>query len=193
MEVTDARSQKVELRRESLALRNGLPTEQRQAAGRRVCELLFSSPLLDEQESLMLYAAVGSEVATRPMFDAARARGHRVAFPRVIKGRRSLEAAWVDSYDDMSPGGMGILEPAPSVPAANPLDIQVIIVPGVAFDRRGYRVGYGAGYYDRFLPSVQRALRIGLTYESCVYHMVPAEPHDQRVHWLLTEVALCRL
>ena len=83
----------------------------------------------------------------------------------------------------------GMLEPAADLPVIDPVEIDVVLVPGVAFDRRGGRLGFGAGYYDRFLLTTL-ALRVGVTYDECLADALPCGEHDQRMDWVVTPSSL---
>jgi 5-formyltetrahydrofolate cyclo-ligase len=79
----------------------------------------------------------------------------------------------------------GMLEPAPDLPVIDPATIDVVLVPGVAFDRQGGRMGFGGGFYDGFLPTTA-ALRVGIAYDDCLADAVPCDEHDQRMDWVVT-------
>ena len=86
----------------------------------------------------------------------------------------------------------GMLEPAPDLPRVHPREVQMVLVPGVAFDWRGGRLGFGGGYYDHLLPLADRAITVGVTYEELVLDAVPTEPWDYRVEWLVTPAGLVK-
>ncbi|HUT25895.1 MAG TPA: 5-formyltetrahydrofolate cyclo-ligase, partial [Sumerlaeia bacterium] len=114
----------------------------------------------------------------------------RLALPRCIRGESRFEAHWItDPRRDLVPGILpGLMEPRENARAcrgAKPFDL--IIVPGIAFDRRGYRIGFGAGMYDRFLVSHLDSRRLALAYSLQIVDHVPADPHDLPVHAILTE------
>jgi len=77
------------------------------------------------------------------------------------------------------------LEPAADLPVVDSAALNVVLVPGVAFDRRGGRLGFGGGYYDRLLPTTP-ALRVGVTYDECLADALPCDEHDQRMDWIVT-------
>jgi 5-formyltetrahydrofolate cyclo-ligase len=85
----------------------------------------------------------------------------------------------------------GMLEPDPDLPEIGPGEIDIVLVPGVAFDWRGGRMGFGGGYYDRFLPTTP-ALRVGVTYDSCLVDTLPCAEHDQPMDWIVTPDGLFR-
>ncbi len=132
----------------------------------------------------MFFAAFRSEVETGPMIRHALASGKRVILPKV-KGKE-LGLFEVKNFDrDVSPGAWGIPEPRESSPAR--LDkIDLIIVPGAAFDEQGNRLGYGAGYYDKLLPSF-KGTTVALAFEEQIVSKVPADPHDVPVRKIVTE------
>jgi 5-formyltetrahydrofolate cyclo-ligase len=86
----------------------------------------------------------------------------------------------------------GMLEPAPSLPQVDPSDLDLVLVPGVAFDRRGGRLGFGGGYYDRLLP-MTTALRVGVTYDQTLVDRLPVQEHDQLVQWIVTPTQILNL
>ena len=86
----------------------------------------------------------------------------------------------------MQPGAMNIPEPAPHTIAVEPGDIDLLIVPGVAFTRQGHRMGYGGGYYDRFIPLCTNARIVALAFREQLYDQLPVEPHDLRIPELIT-------
>ena len=114
-------------------------------------------------------------------------RGGEVAFPVVIKGQ-GLIARKVADASQLAPAPFGLREPPPSCPAVDPLEIGAVLVPALAYDRRGYRLGYGGGYYDRFLPLLgPSVVSVGLAYEALLVDRLPIESHDRPVQWVLTE------
>ena len=88
-------------------------------------------------------------------------------------------------FNRRKPHRFGMLEPTPDLPVIAPSTLEVILVPGVAFDRRGGRLGFGGGYYDRFLPTTP-ALRVAATYDECLSEALPCGEHDQRMDWVVT-------
>jgi arabinose operon protein AraL len=107
--------------------------------------------------------------------------------PVVNKATRSLEARLVTDLAALRPSSFGVPEPTQDDPLIDPAEIDVVAVPGLAFDRIGYRIGYGAGYYDRFLAQLKPgALSVGIAFAAQVEHRVPWETHDERVRCLIT-------
>ncbi|MCL2379247.1 MAG: 5-formyltetrahydrofolate cyclo-ligase [Coriobacteriia bacterium] len=116
-----------------------------------------------------------------------RVRPH-LAFPRVAgKGRLMMHFAVLE---DLLPGSFNIPEPGADLPIAKLEDIAVMLVPGVAFDRTGNRLGYGKGFYDRFLTSQstssRRPLLVGISFDETLFDMIPADDHDIKVDYIVT-------
>ncbi len=97
-----------------------------------------------------------------------------------------------DIENDLQVARFGLLEPKPeTLRPVDPQELDLVIVPGVAFDREGFRIGFGAGYYDRFLPKLRKdSVLISLVYDFQLMPKVPREPHDIAVHWIITEKEL---
>jgi 5-formyltetrahydrofolate cyclo-ligase len=184
---------KRELRPLLLAQREALSAEERTARSAAAGERLFSLPEFRAAQAVMFFVSFGSEIATLPMISRALAEGRQVAAPRVERAsRRLMPYAVRDLPSDLTPGVYGILEPKPDrLPV--PLDrIDVVIVPAVAWDEEGFRVGYGGGYYDRFLLQVGQAARVGLGFELQVLPEVPRSAEDLPVDVLVTDKTVRR-
>jgi len=142
---------------------------------------------------IALYAGMDKEVDTRMVFEKARADGKICAFPRII-GKGRMVFLRVDDYEKMVRNRFGILEPEAGSEEIAVEELDLMIVPGVAFDRKGYRLGFGAGYYDRVLGRLKpEALRVGFAYQFQVLDRIPVAEHDQRVNRLVTEKGFIRL
>ena len=140
------------VRRAVLAARDEIPPERRSAVGARVTDRFLSLPEVASAATVMLFWAFGSEVPTGPMIERLHERGVRVALPRIEDG--DLVPIGYAPGDPTTEVYFGAREPAGGEAIA-PATIDVVAVPGVAFDRRGRRVGYGGGYYDRFLAGLR--------------------------------------
>jgi 5-formyltetrahydrofolate cyclo-ligase len=135
-----------------------------------------------------LYASKGSEVATQQVDGFARARGLRVVYPRVARDHKQLELGEV-AVAQLVPARYGLLEPAAGAPLVAVEDVAAFVIPGIAFDRAGGRIGWGRGHYDATLARAPGALRVALAFECQIVDAVPREPHDIAVHFIITEVA----
>jgi 5-formyltetrahydrofolate cyclo-ligase len=180
-------------RRNVLSRRDALTADARAVASTaiaaRVDELLAT---LSPGSLIALYAAKDSEVATDAIDVAARARGLAVAYPRIVDGARRLELC-IAAPDTLVVGRFGLREPARDVPAVDVASIAAFVVPGVAFDTHGGRVGWGRGYYDATLAAAAPwALRIGIAFDAQLVDDVPREAHDIVLHYVITETTTHR-
>ncbi len=140
---------------------------------------------------LALYSPIRNEVFTEEVFHQARGLGKRVVYPRVQGDAMAFFE--VADHDELQPGNFGVLEPGGDQPV--PIEeLDLLLVPGVAFDLAGHRLGYGKGFYDRLLH--RRALHcrlVGFCFEFQLLPVLPAEPHDVRMDLLVTEQRTLRL
>ena len=154
---------------------------------------LFSLPAFARASTLMLYASLRDEVPTHKLIERLLAAGMRVALPIASKKDRALSLSCLSSMADLSPGPFGVPEPVPGrrSPCA-PGEVEAALIPGLAFDLQGHRLGHGLGYYDRFLPSLSCPL-IGLAYDSQIAARLPREAHDHPVDYVVSEkrVVVC--
>lgn len=135
------------------------------------------------------YVALPYEVQTWQMIRAMLRQGKRVAVPLVRRGSKRLRVSEVrDPAAELVPGAFGVLEPAPSARrAVRVREIDLVIVPGLAFDARGHRLGHGYGYFDRFLARLPKTTpTVGLAYRFQLLDRLPAAAHDHAVKTVLT-------
>ena len=182
---------KLELRSEFLRIRRAVAPAQREIWNRRIAELFAAWPIYQQCRSVMFYVAMAEETATAGLIEDALHRGKQVYAPLLGAQYGEMSAAAIKRPQDLVTGKYGLKMPAPdSATLAAGESIDLIVVPGVAFDRTGNRLGMGAGYYDRFFSRTLHAVRLGLAWECQVVAEVPCEPHDIRMHYLLTDAGL---
>jgi 5-formyltetrahydrofolate cyclo-ligase len=185
-------SQRAGLRRKMLALRNQLPTDKRAELNSRLCERVLALPPFARQRNIFIYCSYLSEVATGALIDQLLVSGHTVCVPLVQPATSTMQAVALSCPEtELVPGYRGIPEPRSSLipdrifPAER---LDITLVPGSVFDRQGYRLGYGGGYYDRFLSlAAPQALRIGLAFSIQLVMRIPLLPHDIPMDVLVTE------
>lgn len=178
---------KAGLRQAMLARRAALPPDAAEALALQAQQRVAALPAFAAAGTVLLYAAFRAEVATAWLAARAPAAAKRVAYPRVLPGGE-LELVLVERLDsDLTPGAYGISEPRRGLPVVAPGAVDLAVVPGVAFDRAGYRLGYGGGYYDRLLPRLTRAVTVGLAYAFQVVAAVPRTATDVPVHVVVTD------
>lgn len=140
--------------------------------------------------SVALYSPIHGEVFTEGLFDVCRQEGRTLAYPRV-RGEQ-LDFVQVEQRHELAPGGFGVLEPTGSLPVL-PSALDLIVVPGVAFDGSGFRLGYGKGFYDRALHAKSStAVLVGVCFELQLVDVLPAESHDIRMNMVVTEERILR-
>lgn len=182
----DLEGAKHRLRQDLLRRRRGLPREVAEAAGRAVAQHLAGCELFRAAGRVGLYAALPDELPTRPCFEALRARGAEILLPRVEAGRLVFRV--VARWEELRAGRHGVLEPPPEAPERPPGAAELLLVPGVAFDARGNRLGRGGGHYDAALPPAAGGPRVfGVGYELQVVASVPHGSRDRRVDAIVTE------
>ena len=153
-----------------------------------LCRRLTEWDVLRKARRVMAYIAFRNELDLSPLFEAL--PGIEWIVPRVVGARLVLHP-----YDPqrLVRHRFGMLEPAADLPTIDSTTLDIVLVPGVAFDRQGGRMGFGGGFYDSFLPTTN-ALRVGITFDDCLLDEVPCDAHDQRMAWVVTPtqtVAFC--
>lgn len=181
--------QKARRRSQALRLLGELAPGHVAAASGRIARRLLESPAWGRARTVHTYvSSLPGEVDTHALVGAARARGMRVLVP-VVSGRREpLRHAEIGGLGELARGPLGLLQPrSPRFvePAAD-----LVLVPGLLFDRRGGRIGRGGGYYDRFLAGLAGGERIGLIYDELFVDRVPTEDHDVAVDAVATPSGL---
>jgi 5-formyltetrahydrofolate cyclo-ligase len=188
----DLREAKRLLREHILLARDALPAATRERHAAAIIAALRAREDFRRARTVLLSLAFRSEWETRPLLRAALASGKSVAAPRVNTARRMLEAYTIsDPERDLGPGFRGIAEPLPHCAALALDTIDWVLVPGVAFDTHGHRLGYGGGYYDRLLPLLRDdAHRVAGAYDLQIVDRVPIAPHDRPLDAILTEARI---
>ena len=182
---------KQELRSEFLTIRRVVAPAQREIWNCRIAELFAGWLIYQQCRSVMFYVATADETATAGLIEDALYRGKQVYAPLLGTQYGEMSAAAIKRSQDLVAGKYGLKMPPPdSAPLGVGESIDLVVVPGVTFDRTGNRLGMGAGYYDRFFSRTRHAVRLGLAWECQVVAEAPCEPHDIRMHYLLTEAGL---
>ena len=180
------------VRRLALLARSRVPPEAIEDAARDVATLVAGLPEIERARLVLAFASFGRELPTDPLLERLLSAGKTVVLPYVDAADGAMRAAAIRSLDDLVPGYRGIREPAERLPAAA---VEAAVVPGVAFDARGGRLGYGGGFYDRYLEDIAGGVPvIGVCFDVQVVDEVPVEAHDRRVDIIATErrVIRCR-
>ena len=187
MPITDIRPLKAELRRKYRAIRTELPPECKQEMDRQVLRRVRNLWQYRENDTLLVYVSTAIEVDTRALIEAALADGKRVAVPRCVPGTRNMEFYYIGGIDELEPGTFGVLEPVVEKhEKMTDFSRGLCIVPALCYDWSGFRLGYGGGYYDRFLSNFGGCM-IGIGYSSCVRRALPHGRFDRPVELIVTE------
>ncbi|MDF2868792.1 MAG: 5-formyltetrahydrofolate cyclo-ligase [Anaerocolumna sp.] len=145
-----------------------------------------------ESSQIILYAAFNQEVNTLPLIRQALLDGKKVALPRVMKD--NIEFYYISSLTDLAESSFGIPEPEPVDKLEWEKGSNLILVPGLAFDKQGNRIGYGKSYYDRYFGAHRESfLKICFAYGFQVYEEIPFETHDVKIDILITEDGVLRI
>ena len=166
----------------------GMDAGAREAASRHACERLASDRRFTGASSVMLYMPMRSELDVTPLAMAALRQGKRVSVPRADAAAGTLTPIGVDSFgaDSMPTDSMGVRTPSDG-PEVAPDSLDLVVVPGMAFDRSGHRLGRGAGYYDRFLSRLSpRTATAGICFDEQLVDAVPHGDHDRTVDCVIT-------
>jgi 5-formyltetrahydrofolate cyclo-ligase len=152
----------------------------------RLCQNISAQTVWQNSDAILCYAPIRQEVDIWPLVAASVQKGRPVCLPRFLPRKDAYEAALITNMDtDLVNGRFGVREPAAHCPALPLNRLDFILVPGVAFDPSGCRLGRGRGYYDRLL-SATRGIRCGVAYEQQIRSKIPVEPHDIHVDYVAT-------
>lgn len=177
---------KQELRAYLKEKRAEIPLDEKKAMDRRIVATIAASESFRDASAVLLYAPHGSEIDLLPLVRLARETGKRVAFPRCDTATNTMQFYVLESDARLVKGAYGIYEPPADAPLCELDESTLCILPGLSFDPVGGRLGYGKGYYDRFLADF-KGITVGAVYSALVAKRLPTEPHDIPVKTLVTE------
>ena len=179
------RDQKNRVRQAMRERREALSPEERLEKSRRICG--YVRDLIRNGETVMVYSSKELEVNTRPLLDDLLEGGNPVIVPIIVKEDVSLRLSYLRDPSVLVVSTFGVPEPIGNEIPARHGDVDTIILPMLGFDRRGGRLGYGAGYYDRFLARNPRVRRIGIAFSCQEAAEIPCEPNDVHMNLIITE------
>ena len=183
----DSATRKKKLRASCTTIREAIPARDRERAAARIAEIGIGFAAVSPGATVSAYSAMGAEMAPSALHAQLAREGFGTCLPVVPPlGNPLVFRAWKPG-DELVARVWGILEPADTAPPVEPV---VLLVPLLAFDRRGVRLGYGGGYYDRTIERLRRlkpVIAIGLAFAAQELPEVPCDVHDQRLEWVLTE------
>ena len=170
---------------------DALPPETRRREAEAVTAHVLRWAVYRRARTVMLYVPLPGELDTCALLTDVLAAGKVLALPRCGQAG-AMDAVPVDDWRALQPGRFGLREPSPQRAAMPPGAIDLILVPGLAFDARGHRLGHGAGYYDRFLRGTA-AVTAGLAYQAQSVPELPVQAHDVALHYCVTAQGICRV
>lgn len=164
------------LRAEMSHLRHQLSHQEVAEYSKAICQKALTLTCVQQAQTLLLYYPLGNEVDLRMLMDELLRLGKKVALP-VVQGKHMVLRAYT-GHNDLQVGAYGIFQPNENAQEIPPEEMDVALVPGLAFDQSGHRLGRGAGYYDRFLKRMPQAVLLGVAYPFQVVEKLPREWHD---------------
>lgn len=181
---------KAEIRKRILEIRKALTSEKVAAKSEAILQKVLKTPEYMEADNILLYADYNHEVMTRGIFEDAIMRKKRVYFPKSDKLTNTMHFYQTVSVKQLEKGFMGIPEPKENMQLCykfNPDEDTLVILPGVAFDTRGFRLGYGKGFYDKFLSNKRQLSTMALAFACQIVEELPSEEHDIKMDKIVTE------
>lgn len=172
-----------------MRLRESLSYDEWFEKSKRICEILINSEYFQRAEKIAFYFPIRKEVSPLIAFEKAIKLGKEAYFPRTHLEAKRLTFHRVFTLEELRPGAFNIPEPQSNSSEINPLELNLILVPGLAFDGEKGRLGYGGGFYDRVLKEMSKdsLLKIGLAFSFQVIERLPLEPFDVKMDLILTE------
>ena len=182
------------LKQEIMEKRKALSKNEVMEKSNKIKENLFSLPEFKEAKNIMFYVSFNKEVNTQKIIKGLLGKKN-VVVPYVVKRNPILQLSELKSFSELEPKTLDILEPKENfIREFSYKKLDLVIVPGIVFDKDGHRIGYGYGYYDRFLKKLNKNVKkIGLAFELQVADNIPEERHDVPVDFVITEERVLRV
>lgn len=181
---------KSELRREYTQIREAMDQSDVERLSEKIIDTVLKLPVFKKAKTVMVYLNFKNEVDSLRMIEESYKAGKKVVIPHCVKETMEIIPSELNDIEtEIAKGKNGYLQTKKECVKPVPVeDIDLIIVPGIAFDKRCYRLGFGAGYYDRFLRKLNfEKPTIGLCYDFQIIHSIPTEPHDIPLDFIITE------
>jgi 5-formyltetrahydrofolate cyclo-ligase len=186
---------KSRIRKDVIRIRDGMDDSEIDKRSRAIESRLISTGEFRESKTVLFYVSTKSEVRTKSMINHALGLGKMVAVPLTDVNSRDIRPFEIKDFEkDLAEGSFGLMEPRrESCNEVGIDDVDLIIVPGTAFDRKGNRIGYGKGFYDKLLSKCRDAFTIGLAYDFQLVERIPEESHDVRVKMIITDKRILKI
>lgn len=187
MPVKNLKQKKIELRSKYKKLRMNMTTEQKSALDSALTENFISNSEYKSADTLFAFVSKDIEVETKNIINNAFSQGKKVAVPKCKTKDRLMDFYYINSFDDLVKGAYDIMEPDTSkCKLVEDFSSGICMVPGLVYDREGYRLGFGKGYYDRFLNKF-KGVTMGVCYSRCMEDELPRGYYDKPIHLIITE------
>ena len=192
--MTDLKQQKSDLRQAYLQKRRLITEEQKRINDKKLCAAIVNSVSYKYYDTLLFYAAKPDEPDLSEAAKKALSDGKRVAYPRCVPGERRMVFHYITGLEQLKSGSYGIMEPDETNPVFDPgaTSCSVCFIPAVITDKNGYRIGYGGGYYDRFLSAYGGASAT-VVYSDFIVKSVPHGKYDAAADMIITEGGITRI
>ncbi len=180
------------LRKEIITKRNNIDVTEKENKDKKILDRFYDSKYYKESKHIFVYISYGSEINTKEIINKAFKDNKKVYVPRTEFKTRLMDAVEIKSLDNLIKSSYGALEPSKEEPYIDPNELDLIVVPGLAFDRNGGRMGYGAGFYDRYFKKISKenlskVIKLALTYDFQLLDEVPMSEQDVPVDYIITE------
>lgn len=183
---------KKNLRKDILEKRDNISIDEKEKMDRRILDRFYESRYYKESKNIFIYVSFGSEINTREIIEKSVKEEKKIYIPRTDFKSKVMDAVEIKSIYELTESSYGILEPSKEAICIDPNKLDLIVVPGVAFDRDGGRIGYGAGFYDRYFNKItknnlNKITKLALAYDFQVIDKVPMTEKDVPVNYIITE------
>ena len=179
------------LRKQMRAVRAAMPRPACEARSRKLAERVLELDELASASTVLAFASIGNEVSTRVFIESCLRMQKRVGLPRVVDDDLVLHL--IDLETELEPGAFSVPEPPEHSAVLSPQEVDFALVPALAIDPRGHRIGYGGGYYDKLLPRLSAAKTCAVAYDFQLIAEVPELPFDRTVDLVVTDDRVLRV
>ena len=180
---------KQELRKKTLKYRRNITISDKVRYDDNIFKNIITLDEFSKYNFICTYVSTDIEVDTQRLIKFSLKEGKKIAVPKCIKGKNEMDFYFITSFNDLEPGSFSVLEPKNTCKKVTDFKNALFIIPGLCYDKQGYRVGYGKGYYDRFLSEniITNSCKIGITYNANLLEKLYHEKHDLPVNILVTD------
>ena len=183
---------KEKLRKEILTKRKNIDIVEKEKMDKKILDEFYENKYYREAKNIFIYISYDSEINTKGIINKALMDNKKIYVPRTEFKTRLMDAVKITSLDNLIESEYGILEPSIEEPHIEPNELDLIVVPGVAFDRNGGRMGYGAGFYDRYFKRIskdriKKIAKLALAYDFQILEKIPMNEQDVPVNYIITE------